>query len=66
MIDTSNMPDEAKAMYDGIRVTMKFARWAYLAALEEGFTETQSMQVANEYVRSMLTVGANASNNSKK
>ena len=65
MIDTSNMSDEVKAMYDGIRVTMKFARWAYLSALEEGFTEAQAMQVANEYVRSMLTVGANASNNKK-
>lgn len=65
MIDTSNMPNEAKDMYDAIRVTIKFARWAYLSALEEGFTEAQSMQVANEYVRSMLTVGANASNNKK-
>lgn len=61
MIDTSNMSEEAKSMLDAIRVTIKFSRWAYLAALEEGFTEAQAMQVANEYVRSMLTVGANAS-----
>lgn len=61
MIDTSNMPDEAKSMYDAIRVTVKFARWAYLAALEEGFTSAQSMQVANAYVQSMLSVSANAS-----
>ena len=64
MFDTSKMPDEAKAMCDGIRVTIKFARWAYLAALEDGFTEAQSMQVANEYIRSMLmTAGATASSN---
>jgi len=61
MIDTSNMPNEIKDMYDAIRVTIKFARWAYLSAIDEGFTESQAMQVANEYVRSMLTVGANAS-----
>lgn len=66
MIDTSKMPDEVKGMYDAIRVTIKFARWAYLAAIEEGFTESQAMQVANAYVESMLNVGANASNNSKK
>lgn len=66
MFDTSNMPDEVKGMYDAIRVTIKFARWAYLAALEEGFTEAQSMQVANAYVQSMLSVGANASNNNSK
>lgn len=66
MIDTSNMPEEIKSMYDAIRATIKFSRWAYLAALEEGFTETQAMQVANAYVQSMLAVGANASNNSKK
>ena len=66
MFDTSNMPDEVKGMYDAIRVTIKFARWAYLSAIDEGFTESQAMQVANEYVRSMLTVGANASNNTKK
>lgn len=60
-MDTTNMPNEAKEMYDAIRVTIKLARWAYLSALEEGFTEAQAMQVANEYVRSMLTVGANAS-----
>lgn len=66
MIDTSNMPNEVKGMYDAIRVTIKFARWAYLAAIEEGFTESQAMQVANAYVESMLNVGANASNNSKK
>lgn len=59
MIDTSNMPEEVKAMYDGIRATIKFARWAYLAAKDEGFTEAQAMQVANEYVRSMMmAVGA--------
>ena len=61
MIDSSNMPEEVKGMYDAIRVTIKFARWAYLSALEEGFTEAQSMQVANAYVQSMLNVGANAS-----
>lgn len=61
MIDTSNMSEEAKTMFDAIRVTIKFSRWAYLAALDEGFNESQAMQVANEYVRSMLTVGANAS-----
>lgn len=52
-------------MYDGIRVTMKFARWAYLSALDEGFTEAQAMQMANEYVKSILTVGANTVNTKK-
>lgn len=61
MIDTSNMPDEAKSMCDAIRVTVKFARWAYLAALEEGFTAAQSMQISNAYIQSMLSVSANAS-----
>lgn len=61
MFDTSNMPDEVKGMYDAIRATIKFARWAYLAAIDEGFTESQAMQVANAYVESMLTVGANTS-----
>ena len=60
MSETSNMPDEVKAMRDGIRVTIKFARWAYLAALDEGFNEKQSMEVANAYVQSMLNVGAKA------
>ena len=63
-MDTSNMPNEVKGMYDAFRVTIKFARWIYLAALEEGFTESQAMQLANEYVRSILSMGANA--NSKK
>ena len=53
MFDTSKMPDEAKAMCDGIRVTIKLARWAYLAALEEGFTEAQSMQVANALIEAL-------------
>ena len=61
MIDTSNMPKEAKDMYDAIRVTIKLSRWVYLSALEEGFTEAQAMQVANEYVRSMLTLSADVS-----
>lgn len=60
MIDTSKMPNEVKGMYDAIRVTIKFARWAYLSALDEGFTETKAMQVANTYVQSMLAVGANS------
>lgn len=59
MVDTSTMTEEVKAMYDSVRVCIKFSRWAYEAALEEGFTPNQAMQIASTYINSLTSAAAN-------
>lgn len=62
MIDREKLDPEIQKMFDGVLVSVKFARWAYEAALKEGFTPSQSMQIATSYIQSLM----NAANNVPK
>lgn len=63
MIDRETMDPEIQKMFDGVLVSVKFARWAYEAALKEGFTSSQSMQIATSYIQSLMNAVNNVSKN---
>ena len=64
MIDREKLDPEIKKLFDGVLISVKFARWAYEAALKEGFTSNQSMQIATSYMQSLMNTANNISKNS--
>ena len=52
------LPQEAKAMYDGVHALVKICRWTYEKAVEEGFTTSQAMELSNTYMSAVVSAGS--------
>ena len=58
MVNNEEPNPEAKKLRDGIEATIVICKWVYDLALEHGFDEKQSMEMVNNYMRSVLTAAA--------
>lgn len=52
-----SMEPEAKAVYDSVHVMMKLCHYAYETAQKEGFTPIQSLEMAKQYLDSLMGMG---------
>lgn len=58
MVKNEELNPEAKKVKDGLEAAIVICKWLYDLALEHGFDEKQSMELANNYIRAVLTTAS--------
>lgn len=56
--DRNNMPDEVRGMFDSIHAIVKFSRWTYECAIEEGFTPNQALELAKAHIHATMNAAS--------